>query len=54
MATHSGILAWKKIPWTEDPGVHGGLKESDMTEKLSIHACLVKFNTHSHLVYVIT
>ena len=27
MATHSGILAWKKIPWTEEPGVHGGLKE---------------------------
>ena len=20
MATHSNILAWKKIPWTEEPG----------------------------------
>ena len=20
MATHSSILAWKKIPWTEEPG----------------------------------
>ena len=33
MATHSSILAWK-IPWMEEPGrqVHGGCKESDMTE----------------------
>ena len=23
MATHSSILSWK-IPWTEEPGVHGG------------------------------
>ena len=27
MATHSSILAWR-IPWT----IHGGHKESDMTE----------------------
>ena len=25
MATHSSILAWK-IPWTEEPGVHGVAK----------------------------
>ena len=26
MATYSSILAWK-IPWTEEPGVHGVTKE---------------------------
>ena len=36
MATHSNILAWK-IPWTEEPGYSPwGLKESDMTEQLSL------------------
>ena len=25
MATHSGILAWR-VPWTEEPGVHGVTK----------------------------
>ena len=38
MATHSGILACR-IPWTEEPGgaaVHGGPKESDATERLSL------------------
>ena len=25
MATHSSILAWR-IPWTEEPGVHGVAK----------------------------
>ena len=50
MATHSNILAWR-IPWTEEPGEsHGqrslvgyspwGNKKSDMTEQLSIHACM--------------
>ena len=37
MATLSSILAWR-IPWTEDPGgatVHGVVKESDTTEKLT-------------------
>ena len=37
-ATHSGILACR-IPWTEEPGgaaVHGGPKESDATERLSL------------------
>ena len=32
-ATHSSILAWR-IPWTI---VHGGCKESDSTERLSLH-----------------
>ena len=32
-ATHSCILAWR-IPWTT---VHGIAKESDMTERLSLH-----------------
>ena len=36
MATHSSILAWKKIPWTEKSG---GLQsmglQSDTTERLS-------------------
>ena len=34
MATHSSILACK-IPWTEEPTVHGHHKESDLTEGLS-------------------
>ena len=25
MATHSSVLAWR-IPWTEEPTVHGGCK----------------------------
>ena len=35
-ATHSSILAWR-ILWTEEPGGLSpwGLKESDMTERLS-------------------
>ena len=39
MATHSSILAWR-IPWTEEPGglQSMGLKESDMAERLSMHA----------------
>ena len=34
MATHSSILA-QKIPWTEEPAVHGATKELDMTEELN-------------------
>ena len=33
MATHSSLFAWE-IPWTEEPG---GLKESDMTERLTLN-----------------
>ena len=39
MATYSSILAWR-IPWAKEPGglyiVHGGRKESDSTEKLTL------------------
>ena len=37
MATHCILLAWR-IPWTEDPGDSAwGCKESDTTERLSMH-----------------
>ena len=39
MATYSNILTWRS-PWTEEPGglqSRGGHKESDMTERLSVH-----------------
>ena len=38
MASHSRILAWR-IPWTEDlAGLQStGCKQSDMTERLSMH-----------------
>ena len=40
MAPHSSIPAWE-IPWTEEPSVlhtvHGGCKESNMTERLNTH-----------------
>ena len=38
MATHFSILAWR-IPWTEEPAGYspGDCKESDMTERLSMH-----------------
>ena len=41
MATHSSILAWR-IPWTEEAGrlQSMGCKESDMTERLSLHFTL--------------
>ena len=38
MATHCSILTWR-IAWTEDLvgyPVHGGLKELDMTERLTL------------------
>ena len=39
MATHFSIFAWR-IPWTEKPGSYSpwDRKESDMTERLSMHA----------------
>ena len=45
VSTHSSILAWK-IPWTErslvgcSPWDHN---ESDTTERLSIHACIISW-----------
>ena len=41
MATHSSILTWR-TPWTEEPGGATSpwdLKESEMSEKLSMLAC---------------
>ena len=35
IATHSSMLAWR-IPWTDSPW---GRKESDTTERLSLHFC---------------
>ena len=39
MATHRSIFAWE-ISWTEEPGglQSRGFKESDATERLSMHA----------------
>ena len=34
MATSSNIHMWK-IPWIEEPAVHGILKDSDTTDRLS-------------------
>ena len=41
MAIHSSILVWR-IPWIEEPGGCSpwGCQESDLTEWLSMHACL--------------
>ena len=46
MATHSNLLAWK-VPWTEDPTVHGAAKsrtrQSDFTFlSLSLQSQLIK------------
>ena len=42
MATHSSLLAWK-IPWTEEPTVHGAA-ESDTTEHTRQGSYNIKFN----------
>ena len=42
MATHSSILAWR-IPWTEEPGVHGVTKSQI---RLSTH--FFKHDCSSH------
>ena len=36
MATHSSILAWR-IPWTEEPGVHGFTQSQTRLNHLSPH-----------------
>lgn len=41
MSTCSSILA-REIPWTKEPGgatIHGGHKESDITEQLKHATC---------------
>ena len=37
MATHSSVLVWR-IPWTEEPTVHGVTKSLTRLEQLSMHA----------------
>ena len=37
-ATHSSILAWK-IPWTEEPGVHGVAKSWTQLSDFTIYIC---------------
>ena len=50
MATHPSILA-RIIPWTEEPGElqSKGLKESDTTERLSIHPVLSESSCNNHM-----
>ena len=43
MATHSSILGWG-IPWTKEPGGLCGLKESDVTEQLTLVFTFLKYN----------
>ena len=39
MITHSSTLAWK-IPWTEEPAVHGVARSWTPTERLHFHFSL--------------
>ena len=50
MATHPSILA-RIIPWTEEPGELQSkeLKESDTTERLSIHSVLSESSCNNHV-----
>ena len=51
MATHSTILVWE-IPWTGQRSLVGyspwGLKESDMTERLTHTRVHTHAHTHTH------
>ena len=53
MAPHSSTLAWK-IPWTEEPAVHGVTKSrtrlSDFTFTFHFHALEKEMATHSSVV----
>ena len=53
MATDSSILAWK-IPWMEEPGVHGVAKSrtqlSDFTFTFHFHALEMEMATHSSVL----
>ena len=53
MASHSSTLAWK-IPWTEEPAVHGVAKSptrlSDFTFTFHFHALEKKMATHSSVL----
>ena len=53
MAPHSSTLAWK-IPWTEEPGVHGvttsQTRLSDFTFTFHFHALEEEMATHSRIL----
>ena len=53
MAIHSRTIAWK-IPWTEEPGVHGVAKSqtelSDFTFTFHFHALEKEMATHSSVL----
>ena len=53
MANHSSTLAWK-IPWTEEPAVHGVAKSrawlSDFTFTFDFHALEKEMATHSSIL----
>ena len=51
MATHSSIFA-QRIPWREEPVGHstGGLKESDMTERLMKRELMALISCKLYLV----
>ena len=48
MAPHSSTLAWK-IPWMEEPAVHGGAK-SNFTFTFHFHALEKEMATHSSVL----
>ena len=53
VAPHSSVLAWK-IPWMEEPGVHGVAKSrthlSDFTFSFHFHALEKEMATHSSVL----
>ena len=53
MAPHSSTLAWK-IPWMEEPGVHGFAKSrtrlSDFTFTFHLHTLEKEMATHSSVL----
>ena len=53
IAPHSSTLAWK-IPWTEEPAVHGVTKSqirlSDVTFTFHFHALEKEMATHSSVL----
>ena len=53
MAPHSSTVAWK-IPWTEEPAVHGVAKSlirlSDFTFTFHFHALEKEMATHSSVL----
>ena len=53
MVPHSSTLAWK-IPWTEEPGVHGVAKsrarQSNFTFTFHFHALEKEMATHSSVL----